>query len=112
MRNMSFSITTQQMRERKKTVTRRMGWSFLKEGEIIAAIEKGQGLKKGEKVVHIGKIKIISIRAEYLSEITLDEVKREGFPEMNVPQFIHMFCKANHCEPHTLVNRIEFERID
>ena len=112
MRNMSFSITTTQMYQRSKTVTRRMGWSFLQPDDLVSAIEKGQGLKKGEKVKRIGTIKIISIRAETLSSITIEEVIKEGFPDMNVPQFVRMFCKANKCEPNDLVNRIEFERID
>ena len=32
-RNMSFTLTTWQIREQTKTVTRRKGWQFLKPGE-------------------------------------------------------------------------------
>ncbi len=50
MRNMSFMLTTQQMQDRTKDVTRRVGWWFLKPGDVIMAVEKGMGLKKGEKI--------------------------------------------------------------
>jgi len=47
---MSFSVTTEQIRARIKTVTRRMGWTFLRPGEQIQVVVKCCGLKKGEKV--------------------------------------------------------------
>ena len=50
MRNMSFYHTTEQIRNRSKTVTRRLGWAFLKPGDRVRAIVKGRGLKKGQKV--------------------------------------------------------------
>lgn len=112
MRNMSFTLTTSQMYAKTKTVTRRIGWSFLKAGDLVCAIEKGQGLKLGETVTRIGVIKIISVTAETLADITLDEVRREGFLDMNVPQFVRMFCKSHNCDPITLINRIEFEHVD
>ena len=43
-RNMSFMLTTEQVRNKTKTVTRRLGWWFLKPGEIVNAVEKGMGL--------------------------------------------------------------------
>lgn len=108
MRNMAFSITTEQMYAKTKSVTRRLGWSFLKPGDIVMAVEKGMGLKKGEKIKKIYPIEIISIRGESLSNITLEDVAREGFPQMNVPQFVRMFAKSHGCDVHTMVNRIEF----
>lgn len=109
MRNMAFSITTQQMYEQTKTVTRHLGWSFLKPGDIVMAVEKGMGLKKGEKVKQIYPIEIVSIRGESLSSITIEDIAREGFPQMNVPQFVRMFAKSHGCNVHTMVNRIEFK---
>lgn len=108
MRNMAFSITTQQMYEKTKSVTRRLGWSFLKPGDVVMAVEKGMGLKKGEKVKRIYPIEIVSIRGERLSSITIDDVSREGFPQMNVPEFVRMFAKSHRCDVHEMVNRIEF----
>lgn len=56
-RNMSFSITTDQVRNREKNVTRRNGWWFLKSGDIVNAVEKTMGLKKGEKIKRICQIR-------------------------------------------------------
>lgn len=109
-RNMSFSITTRQMYQGTKVVTRRLGWDNLKAGDIVCAVEKGMGLKKGEKVKKIGMIEIISVVREPLSRVTYAECVREGFPEMTPAEFIAMFCRANKCTPDTLVNRIAFMR--
>lgn len=45
-RNMSFAMTTDQIREQSKTVTRRFGWWFLKSGDVVCGVEKAMGLKK------------------------------------------------------------------
>lgn len=115
-RNMSFALTTPQMRDRSKTVTRRTGWRFLKEGEIVCAVEKGQGLKRGEKVVRIGLIRILDVRPERL-DVMLDrgrtECAAEGFPGRSPASFVAMFCRTHKgCGPGTVVTRIEFEHID
>ena len=57
-RNMSFAITTSQVRDRSKTVTRRLGWRFLKRGDVVCAVVKNMGLKKGEKVQRLCRILI------------------------------------------------------
>ena len=44
-RNMSFALTTEQVRRREKTVTRRRGWWFLKPGDIVTAVKKARGLR-------------------------------------------------------------------
>ena len=83
-RNMSFAMTTEQIRNKTKTVTRRFGWDFLKAGDIVNAVEKSMGLQKGEKIKRICQIEIVSIRKESLSSISKDDVTREGFPELCV----------------------------
>ena len=110
-RNMSFFFTTKQVREKTKTVTRRLGWWFLKPGDIINAVEKCQGLKKGEKVKKICQIRIIQTRRGQLDFITPLECIREGFPLMGSKEFIEMFCKVNKCDSSTIINRIWFEYI-
>jgi len=49
-------LTTSQIKNKPKTVTRRLGWWYLQPGNIINAVEKGMGLKKGEKVKKICQI--------------------------------------------------------
>lgn len=111
MRNMSFMLTTQAMYERRKTVTRRLGWWNLKAGDIVMAVEKGQGLKKGEKVVKIYPIRIISVRREALCQMDDADCVKEGFPEMRAVDFIKMFMDHNKCGMFEDVNRIEFEEV-
>jgi hypothetical protein len=111
VRNISFSMTTQAFKDRRKTVTRRLGWWNLKAGDILMAVEKGQGLKKGEKVVRLGAIKIISAQVEPLSAIRNrpEDCIKEGFPDVGWLGFIRMFRAHNNCALHEPVNRIEFE---
>ncbi len=112
MRNMSFSMTTQQVRARQKHVTRRLGWKFAKPGDLVQAIEKGQGLKKGEHVVKICVIRILANDPEPLfaivSEHDTQETTREGFPNMNPDEFVEMFMRANRCPCDQEVQRIVF----
>ena len=107
-RNMSFLLTTPQVRAGTKDVTRRLGWQFLQPGDIVNAVEKCRGLKKGEKVKVIRQIFIISTRRESLRRIDALELIREGFPGMTPFDFIAMFRKANHCSLFENVTRIEF----
>ena len=108
-RLMSFSLTTDAVLERRKTVTRRLGWWFLKPGDELIAIRKAMGLKKGEKVERLCRIHVLSTRREPLFYVTVEDVRREGFPDMSSDEFIARFCGAMRCGPETEVNRIEFE---
>lgn len=115
-RNMSFSLTTQAVRERRKTVTRRLGWSFLKPGDIVNACVKCQGLGRGQKVERICQIRIIDVRPEPLYRLTMDDVARECVPAVHtVCDFISMFAAHNDWHPgealNRVVNRIEFEYV-
>ena len=108
-RNISFFKTQTQIRNRTKTQTRRMGWKQLKPGTILTAVEKGQGLKKGEKVKRMGLIKVTKIYNEPLSMITREDVIQEGFPDMTVSEFLTFFCKFNKCAKDDYVTVIHFE---
>ena len=112
MRNMSFMLTTRQMYMETKDVTRRLGWWNLKAGDVVMAVEKGMGLKAGEKVKKIYPIEIVSVRREPLNKITDAEVLREGFPNMTTLGFIEMFTASHKgCGAETVINRIEFRRL-
>ena len=110
-RNISFFYTTQQIRDRTKTVTRRLGWNFLKVGDVLNACLKCQGLRKGEKIEKICQIRVVSVMKEELYRISEADVIREGFPEFTRFDFINMFCNNMKCNTYKLVNRIEFEYI-
>ncbi len=118
MKLMAFSLTTPQMRDRSKDVTRRIGWGDLKAGDQVCAIVKGQGLKKGQKVERIGVIEVVSNRpepigalADYPPVSAVSELYREGFPKLTPDEFISMFCKANRCDRNKIVNRIVFKHV-
>lgn len=110
-RNMSFMLTVEQVRNKTKTVTRRQGWWFLKEGDILNAVEKGMGLKKGEKVKKICQIRVTNISDEFISSITEGDLIKEGFPDLSKSEFIHMYCTHNRIDKEEICNRIEFEYV-
>ncbi len=123
MRNMSFALTTAQVCAGTKTVTRRMGWMFLRPGGLMRPVVKSQGLKRGEKVEVIrGPLRIVSARREALVDLLIDETygrqecAREGFgdhPTLSVPRsFMEFSCRTHACGPGDLVTRIEFEYTD
>lgn len=110
MRNMSFALTTEQVRQQTKTVTRRVGWRFAKPGDIVQPVVKGQGLKKGEHVEKVGgPIRFVYVHRTILGTITPQDVHREGFPWMTAREFVVMFKKHNGGLKGQMVTRIEFE---
>ncbi len=111
MRNMSFFLTQEQFKNKSKTVTRRNGWKFLKAGDVVQAVVKGQGIPKGGKVDRLGTIRIVDVRFEPLILIKEDDCVKEGFPEMKPKEFVEMYCKHNTAVPEQVVTRIEFEHL-
>ena len=116
-RNISFALTTDQIRNRTKTVTRRLGWKNLKAGDVLNACVKCMGLRKGEKPERICQIRVADARQEVLENMDLEaygkiEATKEGFPHMTGSEFVGMFCENMKCEPSTTVTRIEFEYLE
>ncbi len=123
MRNISCRLTTAQIIARLKRVTRRVGWTYLRPGDRLCAIEKGQGLKKGQRVKRLAVLRIVDVRFEPLQKL-LDhlaygfaEVALEGFrcPEgvdwaTHVRWFVSMFCETHDgVTLQTPLTRIRFE---
>lgn len=111
-RNISFMLTTEQVKNRTKTVTRRDGWLFLKSGDVLQGVEKSQGLKNGEHPVKLAMIRVLSVTREPLNTITQEDVVREGFPYWTPSRFIIFYADHNGGDLTKLVTRIEFEYID
>jgi len=110
---MSFALTTEQVRAQQKTVTRRLGWTFAKPGDIVQPVVKAQGLKKGERVEKIGgPIRILSVDRVVLGDISPQDVYREGFPQMTPREFVQMFKAHNGGLKGQIVTRIQFEYIE
>jgi len=115
VKQISFALTKAQIRNRSKTVTRRLGWKTLQPGELLQGIEQGQGLPKGARVKKLAVVRVVNVRQERLEAIAWEPngTAREGFPEMRPDAFIRMFCQTHKpCLPETLVTRIEFEYVD
>lgn len=109
MRNISFALTTQQIKDRTKTVTRRKGWKFLKAGERLQGCVKCMGLKPGEKLQKLAVIEVVDVRREPLNAITQEDVVAEGFSAMGPAAFVSMFCRHMGGSPDQEVTRIEFK---
>ena len=110
MRNMSFSLTTEQVRKQTKTVTRRLGWTFAKVGDLVQPVVKSQGLEKGESPEKIGApIRFVAVDRVILSDISVQDIHREGFPNFTRSDFIRLFKQANGCRRNAKVTRIAFE---
>lgn len=119
MRNMSFALTKEQIREQTKTVTRRFGWWFLKPGDVVQPVEKCMGLKKGDSIVKIGgPIEIVDVRpeSEYCVEgkfpfgVTQNECSLEGFPHLVPSEFVAILKKLQK-KSGDACNRIEFKHL-
>jgi len=121
MRNMSFMLTTAQVRAGTKTVTRRMGWRYLV-GAIalgqkprLMACEKCMGRRKGEPLVRIREIEVVNAWFEPLVAMEgyhQKECEREGFPDLTPQEFIKFFCESHtKCTPLSMVTRIEFRYV-
>lgn len=117
MRNMSFALTTQQIRERTKTVTRRLGWRTLRPGDLIQAVVKGMGLKPGESPEKLAILRVVNVERQPLNMMSLverygdREAIREGFPNLEGWQFVKMFCQHMKVPVYQEVTRIEFRYI-
>lgn len=117
MRNMSFALTTQQVLDQSKDVTRRLGWLMLKPGDLFQPVKKCMGLKPGEKIERLGPpARVVSVRRERLDDMAnaasgygIEECRREGFSHLNPHEFVGMFVTSHKgCMLDTVVTRIEF----
>ena len=75
------------------------------------------GLRPGEKIERLAKLRIVSVRRERLDRMNDEdygetEAIAEGFPELTGKQFVQMFCKLMKVVPSVKVTRIEFEYVE
>lgn len=114
MRNISFSLTTDQIRDRTKTVTRRIGWKHAKPGMLLMACVKCMGLKPGDQIERLCIIQVVDVRREALSKIHYEGREgcaKEGFPDLQPHQFVGMFQHNMKCSETTPITRIEFRYV-
>lgn len=131
-RLMSVAYTADAVIARRKTVTRRLGWRFLKAGDRLTLCRKVMGRKPGEPLERIAEVEIVSVRREPLMAITDEDVEREAVPmldahgherfdEVWIPDagrwseakpatwaWVSWFASEMGCLPETEVTRIEW----
>lgn len=111
VRRMSFALTIDAVLERRKFVTRRLGWAFAKVGDRYLAVDKLR-TKNARK---LGVIEVVSVRVEPLWAICRedgDPCALEGFPGMTPNEFCDMFMKSMRVPSTVGVNRIEFRYVE
>ena len=79
-RLMSVALTEDAVRDRRKTVTRRMGWRMLKSGDRLTLCRKVMGRRKDEPRVRICEVEVVGVRRERLSAISDEDVEPGGIP--------------------------------
>jgi hypothetical protein len=121
-RLMSVTLTEQAVRDRRKTVTRRVGWRFLKPGDRLTLCRKVMGRKPGEPLGRLAEVEVVSVRHERLWDIDDDEIAREcvepvpgRFGEWHTDTgqptpwaWIEWFCDEMNVAPDDFVTRIEW----
>ena len=96
-RRMSCSLTTDAVRMRTKTVTRRHvdTWRAVAAGDRLILVEKAMGLPKGAKQVVLAEVEIVSNDIVRLSDIDEDDCAREGFPDMTPAEFVDFWAHSH-----------------
>lgn len=108
-RLMSVALTTSQVRDRSKTVTRRAGWQFLTPGDQLTLCSKVRGRGRGEPLERIVTVDVVAVERERLDTITAADVIAEGFPALTPAQFVDFFCDTHTgITPASEVTRIEW----
>lgn len=110
MRLMSFEHTADAVRSGRKTVTRRLGWRFLKRGDVFEAVERARGVPRDQRV-SLGLFRVVEVRREPLMSMDWRDLSLEGFPRWGLDDFIADFCRINRCQPEEEVTRIQFHKI-
>src|SRR5690606_41019778 len=70
-RLMSVSLTVPAVVDRRKTVTRRLGWKFLRPGDRLTLCRKVMGRKPGEPLDRLDRKSVVSVVREPLLWIKL-----------------------------------------
>lgn len=118
-RLMSVAYTVDAVNDRSKMVTRRVGWRFVKAGDLLQLCRKVQGRRRSDgtvepldllAVVHITGVRREPLRAIYSLPAPDIETLREGVPGVyTVDAFVEFYCNTFGVTPDTEITRIEWE---
>jgi hypothetical protein len=105
---MSVALTTQAVRDRVKTQTRRDGWLRLRAGDQLALCPKYRGVRRADREL-ITIVDVRSVSREPLQAITAADVLAEGFPTLTPAEFVDFFVSTHRgVTPETDITRIEW----
>lgn len=82
---MSVSLTEAAVVARRKTVTRRKGWTFLRPGDRLTLCRKVMGRKPGEPLVRLAEVEVVDVRRESILAMTDQDVWAEGVSMFDAP---------------------------
>lgn len=106
-RRLSCSMTVDSVIDGTKTVTRRHidSWKTLKPGDHLVLIEKGMGLKLGEKQRVLATVEIIDVRVEWLEDVNdgwagPNVTAEEGLPHMTAQEFVGFWLDGHGYKGH------------
>jgi hypothetical protein len=109
---MSVALTIDQVRAGTKTVTRRLGWRYLKPGDRLQLCEKVRGRRAGEQLVRLRDVVVVAVDIVRLDSIDQADVVAEGFPSWTPHEFIEFFCRTHPpANETTEVTRIEWRYV-
>jgi hypothetical protein len=129
-RLMSVALTEQAVVERRKTVTRRLGWHALKAGDQLQLCRKVMGRRRPdgtvEPLVRLALVEVVEVRRERLWDITDEDIALEVVPvdehdfdefygdtgQPTVGSWVTWFCEQMGCRPDDHVTRIEWRYLD
>lgn len=124
-RLMAVAMTEAAVVAREKTVTRRLGWRFLKPGDRLTLVRKSMGRKPGEPLVRLADVEVVSVRREPLLYIADEDIARECVPEdllATIPddpdvgspalRWATWFASKMGCHLMTEVTRIEWRYLE
>lgn len=115
-RLISFMHTADAIRARRKIVTRRVGWKFIKPGTPLTAVVQNQGLPRGASPEVLAALEVVDVRREPLAAITDADVLLEGYHDprgvFTRHEFIRHFCATIGGTSSQLITRIAFRYVD
>lgn len=127
-RLMSVNLTVDAVRERRKTVTRRLGWRHAKPGMPLTLCAKVQGRHRADGTVEplerLAEVEVVSARREQVWDITDEDIVREAvdpglfeevYTDTGQPTqtaWVIWFCEAMDVWPTTEITRIEWRYLD
>lgn len=119
-RLMSVSLTADAVVERRKTVTRRLGWyrdrnarRLVRPGDELHLCRKVMGRAAGEPLERLARVEVLDVTRQQLRiDNTGHDAELEGFPELTWRQFVEWYCETQRCRPSQVVTRIEWRYLD